>query len=244
MSDPPSRPRSGGRPRTGGSAAAGPSANLPTGLPVDISGGPTIDPTENVLNLVDAANQRQDDLRGSERRYFDAAIAHVKELATLRAEYQEKILALQADFQSRLDAAESARIDSIREVDRLAMVNTATQSRAETATLAATQAAQAETLRAAVAGTATTLQAQVTSSNEAFNKRLTLVEQSIYEGMGKSRVEDPQLAQLTALVRELAQNQARGTGQGAGASSAMVYVVAAVSALIGIGGLLIALFKP
>jgi hypothetical protein len=76
------------------------------GIPVDTFGGPTVDPTTNVLNLVEAANRRQDDLRAASERY-------AKDLSDLREKYQEKL----ADAESkRVDAnalAESRRIDAL-----------------------------------------------------------------------------------------------------------------------------------
>lgn len=62
------------------------------------SDGP-IDPTANVLQLVEAAIIRQDDLREADSR-------HAHELNELRASYQQK-----------LREAETARIDAIRAVD-------------------------------------------------------------------------------------------------------------------------------
>ena len=70
-----------------------------TGLGVDASGGPVIDPTENVLAVIESAVKRQDDLREAEMR-------RVNQIEALRAEYQEK-----------LALAEAKRIDAIRAVD-------------------------------------------------------------------------------------------------------------------------------
>jgi len=58
-------------------------ADSPAGIPVDAKGGPTIDPTKNVLDLVLAAvkriddlmaraDKRQDDLREAEQKYQNA----------------------------------------------------------------------------------------------------------------------------------------------------------------------------
>lgn len=51
---------------------------------VDRHGTPVVDPTANVLDLVRAAIQRQDDLRESESR-------HIRELAAIRAGYDEQM---------------------------------------------------------------------------------------------------------------------------------------------------------
>jgi hypothetical protein len=104
---------------------------------VDAKGNAIIDPTKNVLDLVAAAIQRQDDLR-------EAALNHTREISVLRSDYDEK-----------LRKAESARIDAIRAVD-VGAVNRAAEVSAVAATaLAAQVQASAEALRTQVAATAT-----------------------------------------------------------------------------------------
>ena len=94
----------------------------------DRFGNPVFDPSSNVYSLVQAAIERQDDLRTMEA-------AHVRELGGLRAEYQQLIAQLRADFtdklresdrsqagiraefEEKLRQQESARIDAIRAVD-------------------------------------------------------------------------------------------------------------------------------
>ncbi len=107
------------------------------GLGVDWYGYPAIDPTKNVLDLVAAAIERQDDLRHPVAR-------HLRELAELRANYDQ-----------RLREAETARIDAIRSVDVGAVNRAAEVSAAQAQTLAAQVAVSAETLRTQVAAAAT-----------------------------------------------------------------------------------------
>jgi len=71
----------------------------PTGLGVDATGGPVIDPTANVIALVEAGMKRQDDLRNMEA-------AHVREVMALRAEHE-----------AEMRAAEKQRVDAVRAVD-------------------------------------------------------------------------------------------------------------------------------
>lgn len=66
---------------------------------VDAQGRPVVDPTRNVLDLVAAAIQRQDDLREAEAR-------HVRQVMELRA-----------DHEAELRRLERQRVDSIRTVD-------------------------------------------------------------------------------------------------------------------------------
>jgi uncharacterized phage infection (PIP) family protein YhgE len=130
---------------------------------------PVIDPTANVLSLVEAAVKRLDDLR--------AADAHrLEELMTLRAMFEEK-----------LSLKESQRIDAIRAVD-VAAVAVASERADQKASVLASQVAQtAETLRSLVAETT---QAQVKALEQVSSQlgdRIGLLEKSQYQisGTGK-----------------------------------------------------------
>jgi hypothetical protein len=92
---------------------------------------PDVDPSKNVLDLVNAAILRQDDLRAAEGRRVD-------ELAALRALYDDK-----------LRVAESARIDAIL----AAKDTTSAQTRAT--------GLDARTLALSLVGTALTVAALV-----------------------------------------------------------------------------------
>ena len=115
------------------------------GIGVDSRGGAVIDPTQNVLDLVRAAIERQDDLRVSEQKLYKSQIRRLDDMAKLRADYDEK-----------LRIAEAARIDAIRAVDQ-GNVTRASEVAAAQATALATQlAASAEQLRAQVEATRVT----------------------------------------------------------------------------------------
>lgn len=111
-------------------------ANL-AGPGVDSQGRQVLDPTKNVLDLVDAAIKRQDDLREQE------------------AKHSREIDALRADYENKLRLAETARIDAIRAVDVGAVSRAAEVSATQAATLAAQVATSAETLRVSVQTAAT-----------------------------------------------------------------------------------------
>jgi hypothetical protein len=116
-------------------AGDGPPPGMPVPGPgVDRYGQPVIDPTRNVLDLVSAAIQRQDDLRAAEQ-------SHVRELLDIRFGYEEK-----------LRDKESARIDAIRAVDVGAVSRAAEVSATQATTLATAQQASADALRAQVEG--------------------------------------------------------------------------------------------
>src|SRR5688500_1592872 len=106
------------------------------GPSVDAQGDAVVDPTANVIGIVQAEARRQDQLRDAEAR-------RVNEVTLLRAYYD-----------GMLREAEAKRIDAIRAVDVAAAQRVAEDARATAATLAAqvTSVAQAfeNTLRTAL----------------------------------------------------------------------------------------------
>ena len=137
------------------------------GPAVDIGGNPVRDPSPNVLDLVDAAMQRQDDLREAEfRRQDDLRVAearHLREIAGLRAEYQ-----------AELREAETQRIDAIRGVDVQAV-----QRAAEV------QATQASALAAQVVATADAFRVSLAAALEPLQKDIAELRKSQYELAGQ-----------------------------------------------------------
>jgi hypothetical protein len=135
---------------------------------VDAQGHAVLDPTRNVLDLVDAAIRRQDDLRNLES-------THVRQIMELRATYTEK-----------LSAAETARIDAIRAVD-VGAVNRAAEVSLQQATTLATQViTSAETLRTQVAATATAATATLAAALEPIQKDIQDLRRAQYEAQGKT----------------------------------------------------------
>lgn len=140
--------------------------NVP-GPGVDAAGRPVIDPTQNVLDLVQAAIQRQDDLR-------EAADRHVREIAALRSDYEDK-----------LRLAESARIDAIRAVDVGAVNRAAEVSAQQAATLAAQVATSAEALRTQVAAAAQAATTALAAALEPIQKDIADLRKTQYEQAGQ-----------------------------------------------------------
>jgi hypothetical protein len=137
-----------------------------TGVGVDAYGAPVKDPTANVLDLVEAAIKRQDDLR-------DAADQHVREIAALRASYDEK-----------LRKAETARIDAIRAVDVGAVSRAAEVSAQQALTLANQVAVSAETLRNQVAAAATASTTALAAALEPIQRDIADLRRAQYEAQG------------------------------------------------------------
>lgn len=146
--------------------ARSPAADSSAGVGVDSAGGPVVDPTQNVLDLVNAAIERQDDLRDLESR-------HVREMIQLRGE-----------FEDRLRDAETKRIDAIRAVD-VGAVNRAAEVAALQATTLAGQVAQsAETLRTQVAAAATAATVALAAALEPIQKDIADLRRAQYEAQG------------------------------------------------------------
>lgn len=144
-------------PSVGGSPEHGPPTN---------GGNGKQDPTRNVLDLVDAAIRRQDDLREMES-------AHTKELGTLRAEYDEK-----------LRRAETARIDAIRAVD-VGQVQRAAEVQSTAAiTLASQVSTSAETLRTQVAAAATAAADSLRAAMTPILEAISALQKAQYETQG------------------------------------------------------------
>jgi len=116
---------------------------MPSGKAVGGSGGPVVDPTKNVLDLVNASNLRQDDLRAAEQRRITEALEHVQRMAELRASHALEMRKAEAD-----------RLDSIRAVDQGQIQRAAEVQLASATALAASTATMAETLRGQVAAAA------------------------------------------------------------------------------------------
>lgn len=203
------------------------------GIAVDAFGNSTIDPTKNVLDLVSAMALRQDDLRIEIVKRIDAELKHIQSMARLRADHAKE-----------LGVKESDRLDKIRQVDVMAVGTADTRSQAAIQALAATTALNAETLRTAVAASAQALAKQFTDTVGALTERISALEKSSYEGKGRQTLAEPQLAELTDLVRKLSTTGDRTTGKQEGISASwalLIAVVGLVMAAITIGSFVYAL---
>jgi hypothetical protein len=133
-----------------------------------------VDPTENILNLVQEAIKRQDDLRAAADRHSAMAAKHVEDIAALRA-----------DYDAQLRKAETARIDAIRAVDVGAVNRAAEVSAQQAMTLAAQVAASAETLRSQVAAAATAATAALAAALDPIQKDIADLRKTQYEQAGQ-----------------------------------------------------------
>ena len=136
------------------------------GVAVDSHGGAVIDPSANVLDLVQAAIRRQDDLR-------DMSVT-----------YQEKLADLRDQHARELRIAEAERINAIRAVDVSAVQSAATVSATTASTLAAQVATSAETLRTQVAAAATASTVALAAALEPIQKDIADLRRVQYETAG------------------------------------------------------------
>lgn len=100
-----------------------PQSQQVTGLATDVQGNPVIDPTKNVLNLVTAAIQRQDDLRAAERDAIRERVTALEKVIYARLKTHDKEFALiesrrveqKVDTKVAVDAALSAAEKAVKE---------------------------------------------------------------------------------------------------------------------------------
>jgi len=133
------------------------------------------DPTKNVLDLVNAAIARVDDLRESETR-------HQSEVARLLVERVEAMM-----------AAESNRIDAIRAVDVDAVQKASTAANTQATALAAQVVQSAEALRAQAAATAVLNESRLAVALDPITKAVAELRQMQYKQQGeKAQVQESQ----------------------------------------------------
>jgi hypothetical protein len=125
------------------------------------------DPTTNVLDLVKAAIERQDDLREAESRHRDGQVRML------------------SDQFHMLMRAEAGRIDAIRAVDVDAVQKASMASAAQAATLAAQVAQAAEAMRTQVAATAQAATIALGAALEPIIKDVAELRRAQYEAQGQ-----------------------------------------------------------
>ena len=209
------------------------------GPATDVHNNPVADPTSNVTRIVEEAVRRLDDIRHSEFRRID-------DLRSAESRRIDEQAAIRADYTERLSNAEAKRIDAIRAVDVNA-VAVASQRAADQASVLANQVSQsADTLRAALNTTATTIAAQMESKFGGIIERLAALEKSSYEGQGRSKVADPQTAELIGQVGRLVTSGATSGGMQRGADRSWQVLLGAAGlflTILTIGSVIFSILK-
>ena len=166
------------------------------GPATDRANEPVIDPTANVLDLVQAAVKRLDDLMSaSNKRLDDLRAAEMIRLHDIQqithahsqemARYRERCDREKDDLNRELRNAETNRIDAIRAVDVGAVSRAAEVSAAQATTLAAQVAASAEALRGQVAAAANASNIALAAAIEPIQKSIDDLRKTQYEQAGQ-----------------------------------------------------------
>lgn len=187
--------------------------NGTAGIGVDAKGGAVIDPTKNVLDLVESGNRRQDDLRIMNEKYMDAELRHVRDMAELRAQYDKLLREIDTERQQK-----------VREVDVLGG-----RTEAERSQLAI------ETTRKLVETTAATLASQLDSKFSDVIKRIGALELAMSEGRGKQTLSDPMTAQMVDEIKRLRADVTSSAGKGEGMDKMLAWIMSLATGLGGTG---------
>lgn len=142
-----------------------PQGNL--GPATDRHNDPVIDPTQNVLQLVQAAVTRLDDLRILES-------THIREMFEIRGQHTKDMRLAEAD-----------RINAIRLVDVQAVQRAAEVQAAQASAIANTVTASAEAMRTQVQAAAAAAEANLKASLEPMQKAIADLSRTQYELAGQ-----------------------------------------------------------
>lgn len=193
------------------------------------------DPTPNVLDLVEAANKRQDDLRLMSKEVFNTHILYLEKLADQHERFDDKIhekeehiANMRESFQDRLANKEAGLRDSFRKFDTEVGDKAAAAAQQAIATLATVTSTTAEALRNQVAATERALESRRASDNAEVVKRLTELERLSSEGKGKGSIADRQFEQLLIAVEALGKAQDARGGEEKGISMITGGMLAAI----------------
>lgn len=188
------------------------------------------DPTANTRALIGDAVQRLDDLAKAETRRVNELMAaetrRVNEQADLRALYD-----------SRLDVAETNRLNALRAGDENSRAIDREKAAAQASVLATAVTTTADTLRALVASKADDQAKQLDQRIGPILDKLTALEQAQFTGVGERRATDPLQTQLAEDVRALLRSREKSEGR-AGISVPMLAMIATF-----VGGLVVFLIE-
>jgi hypothetical protein len=147
------------------------------GIGVDASGGPVVDPTENVLALVDVEKEHQHELRVADNRFLDANLIAQEKLQNFAREAESRMQDFAREAESKLQTAlrqaETNRIDQLAQT-RQEFQNTIRDMLAES-----------------VRTTSTLVSTQLVQIQATFDARVSKLEAFQFTLAGRSSVADP-----------------------------------------------------
>lgn len=214
------------------------------GQPIDRAGNSAVDPTKNVLDLVQAAIQRQDDLRNAQDKLFQTQLAASERYYSVLSEFNKELreaavarvaseAKLRADYANELAVAEAKRIDAIRAVDVGAAANLATRTTEQATALATVVNQSAEVLRNQVSRAAEDTRALVatTAATQLQNQ------QQQFAAVTTS------LTAISSRVATLEQGGASSLGIGTGRSDVTGWIAFVIMFLVSAAGVVVAAFR-
>jgi hypothetical protein len=193
------------------------------GITVDAYGSDAVDPTENVLALVDAQARFQEKFDELTAKFNAAEIAHVTQFFNTVIEAERRRVDNLADQKKEFDQQNS-------EIQRNQMKTTSD--------LVSTQL---DKITDSLSDTINKMGDNFAATLSTFDKRLSGVEQFRYETGGRSSVSDPAMLQIAADLKELRTQRAETSGahQQRSDSSALVFaIISALFGLVGVVGLI------
>lgn len=166
-----------------------------------------IDPTKNVLDLVDAESRFQNGMRQASERLQEYRTDSLEKFNTA-------MLQAEARIQNWMRDSEMKRLKEIADVTR------------------DSQTRIADMLRASVESTSSLVAGQLTQIQTTSNERITRLEQSRNEQAGRSSVSDPALAEalgkMAQAIAMLQQSGSANAGRATGRGDVVGWIVAAV----------------
>ena len=160
------------------------SFSSPPGAGVDSSGGPVVDPTKNVEDLVKARDAAFAELRASDQRFLDAQLNAMEKLQTFARETDSHLQKASRESGEKLESslrnAETIRVNELAST-RKEYENTIRDMLAES-----------------VRTTSTLVSTQLVQIQATFDTRVSKLEAFQWQSAGRSSVADPALAQAMA----------------------------------------------
>ena len=172
--------------------------NLPGGRPgvgVDAGGAPVIDPTENVLALVDAQARFQREMDAAAEKHFATQIEHVHQ------------------FFDMVIVAERRRVDDLAVLKKDYDNQIAETQRGQMKTTSDLVSTQLDKVTTSLSETINKTSDNIGATLATMNERLAKVEQFRYEMGGRAAVSDPAMTQIANDLAQLKLVGGRQEGQ-------------------------------
>jgi hypothetical protein len=184
-----------------------------------------VDPTKNVLDLVQAQAKFQEKVDGM------ALSARMAEDAWI------------VKYFEALNVAERRRLDDLAEQKKdydKQISETQTGQMKTTSDLVSTQL---DKVTSSLSDTINKMSDNFASMLQTVDKRLSAVEQFRYETGGRSSVSDPAMQQIAADIKELKLSTAGGAGEKRGVDANAQWMITIVLAAVAVGSFLFAVLK-